>query len=226
MPAGIDAMNAPTKRFADNWVRYCADLFKPPRAPITVLEIGVWRGKTADWILRNICTEPDDRYVGIDPYEHGEQNTGRTLGAYRDARVVVGRKKDRAKLLAEKSEVVLRSAMQRQDAGLWDDSVDVAYIDGLHLPVSVMTDAVLCWPLLKIGGVMIFDDYDMPDLKAVGQYEGMQRGITSFVTTYRDCCAPLFVNEQLGIRKTASGFSLPPYQAEKLGVIRRETAAP
>ena len=38
-------------------------------------------------------------------------------------------------------------------------SFDMAYIDGSHFAPDVMTDAALCFPLLKVGGHMLFDDY-------------------------------------------------------------------
>jgi predicted O-methyltransferase YrrM len=39
------------------------------------------------------------------------------------------------------------------------DTYDIIYIDGSHLAKDVLTDAVLCWPLLKDNGIIIFDDY-------------------------------------------------------------------
>ena len=36
---------------------------------------------------------------------------------------------------------------------------DVASVDGSHVARDVLTDAVLTWPLLKSGGLLIFDDY-------------------------------------------------------------------
>ena len=36
---------------------------------------------------------------------------------------------------------------------------DFIYIDGSHLAIDVMQDAVLSWYLLKDGGILIFDDY-------------------------------------------------------------------
>ncbi|MCZ0900070.1 tetratricopeptide repeat protein, partial [Microcoleus sp. HI-ES] len=37
---------------------------------------------------------------------------------------------------------------------------DVAYIDGCHKPTSALQDAILSWRLVKVGGLMIFDDYE------------------------------------------------------------------
>ena len=36
---------------------------------------------------------------------------------------------------------------------------DLIYIDGSHTAPDVLTDAVLAFQLLRVGGVMIFDDY-------------------------------------------------------------------
>ena len=40
-----------------------------------------------------------------------------------------------------------------------DGSYDIVYIDGWHSAFGAMADGVMSWPLLKVGGVMIFDDY-------------------------------------------------------------------
>ena len=36
---------------------------------------------------------------------------------------------------------------------------DVIYIDGSHTAPNVLADSVLAWPLLKVGGILIWDDY-------------------------------------------------------------------
>jgi predicted O-methyltransferase YrrM len=38
-------------------------------------------------------------------------------------------------------------------------SFDVVYIDGDHEAKSVIEDFVLAWPLVAVGGIIIFDDY-------------------------------------------------------------------
>lgn len=40
-----------------------------------------------------------------------------------------------------------------------EKSADYIYIDGSHLAIDVLSDAVLSWSLLKDGGILIFDDY-------------------------------------------------------------------
>lgn len=39
------------------------------------------------------------------------------------------------------------------------NAFDLIYIDGSHTAADVLTDATMAFPLLKIGGLMVFDDY-------------------------------------------------------------------
>jgi predicted O-methyltransferase YrrM len=43
------------------------------------------------------------------------------------------------------------------------ESFDLIYIDGSHEATDVLTDAILAFPLLRIGGTLIFDDYIWSD---------------------------------------------------------------
>ena len=36
---------------------------------------------------------------------------------------------------------------------------DLVYVDGSHRGLDVLVDAALSWPLLEVGGVVVFDDY-------------------------------------------------------------------
>src|SRR5947209_6894232 len=36
---------------------------------------------------------------------------------------------------------------------------DVIYIDGSHRHDDILVDSLLAWPLLRVGGLMMFDDY-------------------------------------------------------------------
>ena len=41
------------------------------------------------------------------------------------------------------------------------DYYSIIYVDGSHWSKDVLQDTVLAWGLLRVGGVMIFDDYQM-----------------------------------------------------------------
>jgi predicted O-methyltransferase YrrM len=75
---------------------------------------------------------------------------------------------------------------------------DIIYIDGDHHSHSVLEDAILSWPLLKKGGIMIFDDYMWNDIKSI---DSPHIGINSFITCYRGMLDILHVGYQVFIRK-------------------------
>ncbi|MFI5350002.1 MAG: class I SAM-dependent methyltransferase [Elusimicrobiota bacterium] len=113
------------------------------RENVNYLEVGLLEGGSALWMLENILTHPTARMTGI---EHLPQqaliDNLRLSGSF-----------DKVTLLAGESELMLRQ--------LPPASFDVVYLDGSHLPDDVMTDAVLSWGLLKPGGTLIFDDYQL-----------------------------------------------------------------
>jgi predicted O-methyltransferase YrrM len=49
-----------------------------------------------------------------------------------------------------------------------DDKFDFIFVDGLHSYQGVKTDILICWPKLKMGGVMAFHDYGWDGFKDGG----------------------------------------------------------
>lgn len=108
------------------------------------LEIGVYEGRSAIWMLENVLTHPTARLTGIDIFE----------GPYKDrylANLQRSGSSDKATTVTGYSQLALRE--------LPFNSFDIIYIDGSHAKDDVLEDAILCWRLLKNGGVLIFDDY-------------------------------------------------------------------
>jgi predicted O-methyltransferase YrrM len=84
-------------------------------------------------------------------------------------------------------------------------SFDLIYIDGHHTIQCVLRDYVLTWPLLKIGGVMIFDDYLTARNDEVKRaVDIILRGLGELGRRHNPRKAKyelLFKNYQVGIRK-------------------------
>jgi len=112
---------------------------------VCLLEIGSYEGRSAVWFLENILTHPSARLTCIDPFFN--------------RRVEI--RFDRNLALSGEASKVTKIKRKSQDAlkNLQGNAFDVIYIDGSHRAMDVEADAWLSWPLLKHGGVMIFDDY-------------------------------------------------------------------
>jgi predicted O-methyltransferase YrrM len=146
-----------TRRFYENFKNIEKEF---TGKPTNYLEIGVFLGYTAEWVIDNVLTHSESRYYGIDPwiwfsplhrrFHTEEEWKTKMLDRIDNLRIKYTCK---AEFIKGYSQEVL---MQHK----WvKNSFDLIYVDGNHTIVSVLRDWVLTWPLLKVGGVMMFDDY-------------------------------------------------------------------
>ena len=156
---------------------------------VRALEVGSFEGMSACWMLDHILTHPTAKLTCIDRYfqEGFDLNVAQTDGS------------DRLLQLVGDSHELL--------ATLDPNSYDLIYIDGCHLALHVQQDAILSWRLLKVGGLLIFDDYQWTDPAHPGQ--DTQIGIHAFMQSIPEQAVVVHHGYQLILRKaqTASaGF--------------------
>jgi predicted O-methyltransferase YrrM len=139
------------------------------------LEIGSFEGHSACWLLDNILTHSSSHLVCIDTFKseraesHFDMNISLTGASHRVTKRIGPSEDELVKL--EKN------------------SFDFIYVDGSHEQVSVLQDEVLAWRLLKIGGIMILDDYEMskdPVAKFLYSNEHPDVGIDAFLDVFKD----------------------------------------
>ena len=86
------------------------------------------------------------------------------------------------------------------------ENFDLIYIDGSHHTDDVIIDAVKGFEQLKIGGLMIFDDYFWTYYKnAIDNPAG---AVNAFLTLKSGCYEVLAVYSQLILRKLSDGRRL------------------
>jgi len=182
---------------------YIKQLFNYSEEPyLAFLEIGVFEGRSSCWLIDNILSvETPNRKRGvlhcIDPYitKNGEYNLKQHLG---DVIFYRGH-----------SDSVLVSLIKDKIF-----TFDFIYVDGDHNAPGALQDMVLSWKLLKVGGIMLIDDYEMeatdPWLykshKEFGKYPQLKFihpmvAIDAFLTIYRGQFEIIINNYQVGVRK-------------------------
>ena len=167
--------------------------------PLQALEIGSWEGRSACWLLDHVLTGAEDKLTCIDTFlgnlEHHayfphhplpleqrfDQNIRRS-GAFQKVEKRVG-----------PSHEILRS--------LPYNTYDIVYIDGSHFASDVLEDAVLCWRVTKLNGIIIFDDYDcvFPDR----QPQNTKNGIDAFRLAFNTKLKLLHQSHQVIVQKIA-----------------------
>jgi predicted O-methyltransferase YrrM len=130
--------------YIPQWEKYLGAFKGKP--DIHFLEVGSFEGCTSIWLLNNILTHPSSSITCVDFFETAEYE------ARFDHNVAVSGHADRLAKLKGKSQDILPTLAGRR--------FDAMYIDGGHSAAEVYADASLCWPLLKPGGVVAFDDYE------------------------------------------------------------------
>lgn len=165
--------------FSENWFELVRSEWETLAQPLSrnehgaprktrILEIGSFEGASTTWMLQNMMDHPDSRLFSVDTFEGGmeHQNANEALAkppgtlAYSlptlEARFRsnVSKCKNFEKLKIIKALSSQALLQLRQD----EAKFDFVYIDGSHIAIDVLSDAVLSWPMLEVGGVLVFDD--------------------------------------------------------------------
>jgi len=172
-----------TANRADDWLRLIGHL---QGTPCRILEIGNWEGRSTNWFLSNCCQHPNSELRAVDPHPRPDRYS-RFL-----SNVSANEHCSRLQIFRGRSSDI---------CGTWPrNTFDAAYIDGSHEGLDVMTDAVLCWRLLRPGGIMIFDDYRW---KGDGRRKVLPRhAIDAFVELTAPWATVVLHKYQVAVQKT------------------------
>lgn len=202
-----------------------------PEGRKSFLEIGSFEGRSTVWIIENMMGPGDwidcvDTWEGGE--EHGDEdmlsveerfihNIDVALGGAeveeRDAErrfpyPTHTRYASPAPTEGERKKVYRYKCMSSQYlgsklGGCYDnkDLFDFIYIDGSHIAKDVLTDACMAWPLLKQGGIMVFDDYMWGNPRDV--LHRPKLAIDTFINLFAEEAEVIHLGYQAIVRKKA-----------------------
>jgi predicted O-methyltransferase YrrM len=161
-------------RLANNWFGH-VNLDEYRNKPIRYLEIGTFYGANLLSVANSYGAHPDSKLYCIDPWEDYEE-----YQEYKNKQptIYTAFMNNLEKSGVQEKVEIYRGYSNIAVPKFQDDFFDIVYVDGNHEPEYVLEDAVLSFRKLKVGGIMIFDDYGWggPDLT--------QRGIDGFLSGY------------------------------------------
>ncbi len=136
---------------AEYWRRAFAAHAKDARE---ILEIGSFVGASATLFLTLL---PKARIVCVDPFT-GDLHGGEAYNG--DVTTIEARFDAAMAPYADRLEKIVSRSVPALDAMRAEGrSFDIIYIDGSHHHDDILVDSLLAWPLLKVGGLMMWDDY-------------------------------------------------------------------
>ncbi len=172
-------------RDASNWIGFVPQT----DTQIRYLEIGVLCGYNVLSVERLYASHPDSILVCVDPWlDYGEypEYKGK-ITTYYDYFC------QNTEHIKDKLEVHRKFSYDALQV-LEDNSFDIIYIDGNHESKYVLEDAVIAFRKLKVGGWLIFDDYERPEVMP---------SVRSFISAYMKYIEPAigYQNNQVFIHK-------------------------
>lgn len=153
-------------QFTNTWFQGQAqpawDQLIPMVRPSKILEVGSYEGASASYLISSLAPHQPLELHCIDTWEGGVEHSGTDMSAVEarfrhNVELAMRSAAHPVELFTHKgySDVRLAELLANGKAGYFD----FVYIDGSHQAPDVLFDAVVGFKLLKVGGVMVFDDY-------------------------------------------------------------------
>jgi hypothetical protein len=174
------------------------------RAVATVAEVGVFRGKFAEAVLRG-CPGITTYYL-IDPWRHLEDWNKPTNADDARFESYLSEVLERTAPW-ESKRVVLRGRTSEVIGEIPDESLDLAYIDGDHSLRGIAVDLIRMWSKVRPGGLLGGDDFSPSVWQHSPAFEPTL--VYPFAVYFAEAVgAPITAlpDEQFVIEKTASGY--------------------
>jgi hypothetical protein len=160
-----------------------------------VLEIGSFEGLGACYLLWRL---PDATITCVDTFAGSAEHRGTDivvseLESRFDANIALVDATRVRKIVGDSRRELL-------DLLALEERFDLVYVDGSHLALDVMVDAVLSWQLLRSGGTLVFDDYGWTEL-GDDALLGPRAAIDAFLALVHGKYETRFHEYQVAIRK-------------------------
>jgi predicted O-methyltransferase YrrM len=193
-------------KFTTDWFEWAPEIWKQliPMLPSreAFLEIGSYEGRSTTWIVENMMGEEGGQIICIDTWEGGEEHETMDGVEHNFDYNMKLLKASHPKAIVGKHVGLSTNNLGGLigDEEGWLEHFDFIYIDGSHIAKDVLTDACMAWPLLKKGGLMVFDDYMWgPPRDALHR---PKIAIDAFTNIFGEELAIVHMGYQLVVKKT------------------------
>lgn len=168
------------------------------------LEVGSYEGRSTLYMAKNLCNGSGSYIDAVDTWKGGlDQKKEPLEGLYERFTHNLSQEiqKNQVKINKGSSFDILMNMVQEVKSGK-REKYDFIYIDGSHVAKDVLIDTILAWELLKINGIMIFDDYGYAyGGGAWPEYFVPRTAIDAFLKCYETAYEILLKEYQVHIKK-------------------------
>lgn len=167
---------------------------------LQILEIGVYKGEMSIWFINNLLKNKNSKINLVDTWEGSVEYNEDFNKVYEEYKKNIKYSKYPEKAIENKTTSLnfLAKHILKYDKPYFD----LIYIDACHDSRCVMTDAMLSWKVLKVGGYLIFDDYGWNLLKDKPDYVRPKMSIDCFLNLFRDDIQIIHKGYKVFLKKT------------------------
>jgi len=193
-------------KFTKDWFEWAPAVWEQlvPMLPArkSFLEIGSYEGRSTVWTVENML-EDGGAITCIDTWQGGEEHiaTGEDMSLveanFEHNMNVLYKKHPKRSVYKLKAASAYALAQRIARDG---EKHDFIYIDGGHTARDVLTDACMAWNLLKVGGLMVFDDYMWGEPRDI--LHRPKIAIDAFMNTFAEELEPIYIGYQAVVRRT------------------------
>jgi predicted O-methyltransferase YrrM len=162
-----------------------------------ILQLGTFVGHASEWIAKHLLSHPESTLTDVDTWEGSEENAHGRLDFSRIHAEYLERIEKFKKVNWYKTTTADFFREETPEA-----YYDLIYIDADHTAIGVLDDAVKSHPLLKVGGLLVFDDYTWVADDA-SPYNSPKLAIDAFMKVYANKYETVLVNAQVWLRRIA-----------------------
>ena len=151
--------------FTEDWFSHVVPVWDQilfTHAPSRLLEIGSYEGRSTCYLIEYLTAARSIELHCVDTWQGGVEHDRSGMVAVEqrfDKNVARARAAAPRRVELHKHKGLSSDVLARLLASGLREHFDLIYVDGSHQAPDVLLDAVLSFQLLKVGGVLIFDDY-------------------------------------------------------------------
>ena len=139
------------------------------------LELGCFEGLSTVWLLENIFTAGNTRYVAVDTFKTGPDLAVSNIN-FEEVKQRFLRNIERFKFNVQ----LIENSTQEAGRLLNSCEFDFVYVDASHECSDVLSDCVLAYRVLKPSGMCICDDYEWKFRPGLDPKEGIDAFLKAF----------------------------------------------
>jgi len=174
----------------------------------SALEVGCFEGRSTIWFIENVMMAQSNescKMVCIDTFsgDVALEMSGRTSSEVEETFdnniQLSGLAKRPVQVCKRKGQSLEQLMLLNQESWMFD----FIYIDGSHEAPTVLSDSVLAFPMLKCGGVLVWDDYKWDELVDLPEHQCPRVAIDAFMQVHKHELVVLDKGYQLIVQKIA-----------------------